>query len=365
MLPGLYVHVPFCSRKCPYCDFYSIPALNLIPDWLSGLEREAERHARDWPGPFGTLYLGGGSPSLLGPADLAALFAALARFPLADGAEATIEANPEDVTREKVALWKGLGLNRLSLGVQSLEPRWLRGSLSRSHKPRDAQAAIEAALAAGGLSLSLDLIYAHAGQTPDDWAAELARAAATGADHLSAYILTPAPGTPLARDLASGAAPALPGEEPAAGLFLTAGEILAGLGFERYEVSNFARGGAVCRHNLKYWRREPYLGLGPSAHSFDGHKRWANVPSVSGWSSALKAGRSPLRFLEELTPEQARMEAILLGLRLAEGLPLAAIPDPAKLEGLIEEGYLFVDGPRLKPSPKGMLVADGLARILA
>jgi oxygen-independent coproporphyrinogen-3 oxidase len=283
---------------------------------------------------------------------------------MAPGFEATIEANPEDVTPQKAQFWKTLGLSRVSLGVQSFDPRWLNGSLSRSHTVGDNKEAIET-IASAGLGLSLDLIFGHAGQTPQEWVAELDQAAATWADHVSAYLLTASPGTALGRALAEGAAPKLPGEALVSELFILAGEALGMRGFERYEVSNFARGGATCRHNLKYWRREPYLGLGPSAHSFDGRRRWANVPSVRRWSMALKGGRSPKDFVEELTPEQARLEEIMLGLRLAEGLDLEAVGESEALESLLRDGFLAKDGPRLKPSPKGFLAADAMARLLA
>jgi oxygen-independent coproporphyrinogen-3 oxidase len=328
------------------------------------LDKEADLYAKDWPGPFDTLYLGGGSPSLLTVNDLKTLFEVLEKFPLAEGHEATIEANPEDVTREKVKFWKSLGLNRVSLGVQSFNPQWLNSSLARTHTVEDNKAAIET-VAAEGLNLSLDFIFAHAGQSPQEWAAELDQAAATWADHVSAYVLTPAPGTALGRALAVGVAPKLPGEELTSELFLLTGEALAMRGFERYEVSNFARGGAVCRHNLKYWHREPYLGLGPSAHSFDGKKRRANTSSVRRWAQALSSGRTPLEFEETLTPEQVRMEEIMLGLRLSEGLPRELVKDSDKLADLIKDGFLAEVGQRLKPCPKGMLMADGLAKLLA
>ncbi|MDR2301357.1 MAG: radical SAM family heme chaperone HemW [Deltaproteobacteria bacterium] len=364
MLPGLYVHVPFCSRKCPYCDFYSISALDLIPLWLKALEKEAGFYAKSWPGPFETLYLGGGSPSLLTINDLKTLFETLEKFPLAENFEATIEANPEDVTEEKVKFWKTLGFNRVSLGVQSFNPQWLNASLSRNHTVADSKKAIDMVTSVG-LSLSLDFIFAHPGQSPQEWAAELDQAAATWADHVSAYVLTPSPSTALGRALAAGIVPRLPGEELTSELFLLTGEALAMRGFERYEVSNFARGGAFCRHNLKYWHREPYLGLGPSAHSFDGQRRWANVSSVKRWAVALEAGRLPYEFIEELSPDQVRVEEIMLGLRLSEGLSRDLVKESETLSDLIKDGFLTPVGDKLKPSPKGMLMADGLAKILA
>jgi oxygen-independent coproporphyrinogen-3 oxidase len=361
---GLYVHVPFCSRKCPYCDFYSISALDLISLWLEGLAREAGLLAPFWTAPFDTLFLGGGSPSLLNKTELKGLLAALSSLKLAGGSEITIEANPEDVTPEKAAVWADLGINRVSLGVQSFSEKWLVQSLGRTHTPYDNQKAIEA-VAAAGLRLSLDLIYAHAGQTPEDWAADLDAASAGWADHISAYVLTAAPGTPLAKALENKLAPRLPGEEAASELFLLTIEALKKKDFKNYEVSNFARGGAECRHNLKYWRREPYLGLGPSAHSFDGSKRWANVPSVRRWAVALAGGQRALEFSEDITSAQAHLEQVMLGLRLAEGFEISLVRPSEALDNFLNEGYLTIEGSRLKPTPKGLLVADSLARTLA
>ncbi|MDR0355270.1 MAG: radical SAM family heme chaperone HemW [Deltaproteobacteria bacterium] len=364
MPAGLYVHVPFCSGKCPYCDFYSITALDLIPLWIEGLAREAALMAPLWPEPFDTLYLGGGSPSLLSDSELTALFEALSPLGVIKGSEATIEANPEDVTPEKAASWLSRGVNRISVGVQSFDVRWLHDSLNRRHTVEENYQAINAA-AELGVSLSLDLIFGHAGQTPEEWAADLDKAANSWADHISAYGLTAAPSTLLGRALASGAAPKLPGEERSSELFMVTGEALAMRGFERYEVSNFARGGSVCRHNLKYWRREPYLGLGPSAHSFDGRRRWANASSVRRWAAALNRGERSLEFVEELTEQQIRLERIMLGLRLEEGLSVDLIEPSEKLTDLVENGFLTLVDSRLKPTPKGFMTADALAKLLA
>ncbi|MDR1296540.1 MAG: radical SAM family heme chaperone HemW [Deltaproteobacteria bacterium] len=364
MLPGLYVHVPFCARKCPYCDVYSVSAVSLIPLWLEGLAREAALRAGDWPGPFETVYIGGGTPSLLSPFDLAALFAAISPLKLAPGYEMTIEANPENVSVERVRTWLDFGVNRISLGVQSFDPRWLNESLSRGHTVGDNMGAADA-VASTGASLSLDMIFGHPGQQPEEWASDLDKAAATWADHVSAYCLTPGPGTPMGRALAAGVASKLPGEKLASELFLVAGEALGMRGFTRYEVSNFARGGAVCRHNLKYWRREPYLGLGPSAHSFDGRGRWSNTSSVRRWAAALGRGEHSLEFSEELTERQRRMEQVMLGLRLAEGFPAGLTEHPDKLAELEEGGFLTLSDDMVRPTPKGLLAADALAKILA
>ncbi|MDR2455251.1 MAG: radical SAM family heme chaperone HemW, partial [Deltaproteobacteria bacterium] len=335
MPSGLYVHVPFCSRKCPYCDFYSVGALDLIPSWLEGTAREAALAGPgflDSCGPFDTLYLGGGSPSLLTRADLRALLASLA--PLLGAAslkEATIEANPDDVTADKALFWKEAGFTRVSLGAQSFDARWLHASLERSHTPAETFAAIEA-VAKSGLNLSLDLIYGHPGQKPEEWAGDLDKAASGPARHISAYMLSAPPGTPLGRAVADGVVK-LPGEKMYAELFEVTGQALELRGFSRYEVSNHALEGFECLHNLKYWRREPYLGLGPSAHSFDGQRRLASVPSVRRWASALSRGERALAVSEVVTEEMARLEAVMLGLRMAEGLERSLVASSPKLGG--------------------------------
>jgi oxygen-independent coproporphyrinogen-3 oxidase len=358
--------VPFCPRRCHYCDFYSVPDLDKAPLYLKGLALEAAAAASGgtWQGSFGSLYLGGGSPGALPEEALRELFRSLARFPLAEGAEATLEANPQDVTAGSLRLWRSLGITRISLGAQSFSREGLKSSLGRLHGPEEALRAAEAILKAS-FSLSLDLIYGWSGQTLAAWEADLRRAASGGACHVSAYSLTVAAGTGLARLLAEGALAPLPGEDALAELFLAAGEILGGSGLFRYEVSNFARPGRECRHNLGYWRRAPYLGLGPSAHSFDGRSRWGNLASLSGWALALKGGRAPVSFRENLGPSEERLESVMLGLRLSEGLEARALEGSPALPGLIRDGLLVRRGFRLAPTERGLLAADYLARTLA
>lgn len=362
MPAGLYVHVPFCSRKCPYCDFYSISALDLIPAWLEGLSKEAALVEPGFPGPFDTLYLGGGSPSLLTKADLRDLFQVLARFLKTAPIEATIEANPEDVTEDKAKIWRDFGLTRVSLGIQSFDARWLHGSLERTHTPSDNFKAVEA-VAAAGLDLSIDLIYGHPGQKPEEWAGDLDKAASGPANHVSAYMLTASPGTPLGRAVAAGDT-RLPGEKALSELFEIAGQALELRGFNRYEVSNHAKPGSECRHNLKYWRREPYLGLGPSAHSFDGRERRSSASSVRRWISALSRGEQALEVQEAITDEMARLESIMLGLRLSEGFESSLVEGSDRLPGLLADGFLTLSGDRLISTGKGLLAADALARAL-
>jgi oxygen-independent coproporphyrinogen-3 oxidase len=323
-----------------------------------------ETGARSWEGPFGSLYLGGGSPSSLDAASIAAVFKILERFILSPGAEVTIEANPQDATGEMIRLWRDLGVTRISLGVQSFDARGLKEALGRLHGASEAFAAAEA-VSRSGAELSLDLIYGWNGQSLADWERDLRLAVNLSPGHVSAYCLTPAPGTRLAEMLASGEMPPLPDEGLLAEMFLAAGVILETAGIRRYEVSNFARQGRECQHNLRYWRRTPYLGLGPSAHSFDLATRRGNLASLSGWARALREGGSPLAFSEAIGPREARLETIMLGLRLSEGLEAGELATEPALEEFVRDGYIFREGGRLVPTEKGMLHADYLARRLA
>jgi len=394
-LAGLYVHVPFCRGKCAYCDFYSVPASpERIARWLGALAVEASLHAGSFPG-FDTLYLGGGTPSLLSVQELGALLETLRRrFPTSPDAEISLEANPDDATPEKIRAWRALGVNRVSMGVQSLEERHL-GLLGRRHNAAQALKALERVQAAGFASWSADIIFGLPGQAPGELAQELERLLSFGPPHVSCYQLTPARGTPLQRILESGRI-VLPGEEEQRGLFLAASRLLEDRGYLHYEVSNFCRrpGGAgardlcrpgaahgcgdapatgmqasertshACRHNLKYWTREPYLGLGPSAHSFRGNERWWNPGSLDRYCRALEGNRASAGGRETLTTEQERLEALSLGLRTRSGIlkrELLSFPGAGEaLPRLLRDGLLEETGERVAPTPHGFLVADRL-----
>jgi oxygen-independent coproporphyrinogen-3 oxidase len=362
--PGLYVHVPFCRAKCPYCDFFSVPSLRLIPDWLAALALEAERFP-DWQGtPFDTLYIGGGTPTTLSDEALARLFGLVRRaFRFTADVEVTVEANPEDLTLEKAALLIGLGVNRLSLGVQSFEAESLV-LLGRRHGPSETLRSIESARAAGFENLGLDLIYGRPGQTAAAWLKELDQALSFRPEHLSCYQLTFEPKTVFGRMKAEGRI-VPPDEERARELFLATADFLAGQGYEQYEVSNFARGVENrSRHNQKYWRRAGYLGLGPSAHSFRDEERWWNVASVKRYCRALSEGASPEAGRETLDPEQRVLEELYLGLRTSEGVALAEAAErpgfEAGLAAALERGLVKISAGRVLPTLEGFLVADRL-----
>jgi oxygen-independent coproporphyrinogen-3 oxidase len=360
---GLYVHVPFCRRKCRYCDFYSVPRTSGVAEWLDALEREAT-HYRDRFASFDTLYLGGGTPSLLAPEELVRLVEFLQRnFVICRDAETTLEANPNDVTSEKLALFRQLGLNRISLGVQSMDDREL-AFLGRTHSARQAARAMEQIRASGFPGFGVDLIYGLPGQTDTEWERSLREVLAFTPNHVSCYQLTVGEGTPL-RGMQEAALFELPDEEVERSLFLTASAILEEEGFTHYEVSNYARGDShVCRHNMKYWERTPYLGLGPSAHSFDGNSRWWNHRSVVQYCRDVNRGKRPVRGSERLSAEEADLERLSLQMRTKAGVSIRDLACREKtdevLPGLLEAGLLEVIGETVVPTREGFLVADRL-----
>ncbi len=364
---GLYLHVPYCRAKCPYCDFnVAIHRADRVGPFLEALGADIARHAAlPWAGrvPAVSLFLGGGTPSLLPPDGVAALVAAARRdLGLAPDAEVTLEANPDGLDAGWLRAVAAAGVTRLSLGVQALDDALLR-RLGRTHSAAQARRAWEAARAAGFASLSLDLLYGCPGQTVGAWRATLDEALGWKPEHLSAYALTLEARTPFGRR-----PPAeLPGEEAQVAQFELLCERAARAGLERYEISNFARPGFRSRHNLLYWRREDYLGLGPGAHGALGPLRYANERSQTRWRAAVLAGRWPIERLERLSPRQVAAERIVLGLRLAEGVPRAWIerhlagPGGAAdrvLARYLDAGVLAERAGRLALTDRGVLVSD-------
>ncbi len=367
--PGLYVHVPFCRTKCPYCDFASTTELGPRDAYVAGVLAEAQRAARHWPA-FDSLYLGGGTPSVLADAQLARLLGGLqTTCAFTADVEVTLEANPDDVTPARLATWRALGVTRLSLGAQSFLADELR-FLGRRHDARQTRAAARAARREGFAHVALDVMIALPRATPARLERSLAAALALRPDHLSVYLLTVAPRTPFGRLARSGALP-LPDEGRAADLFLLADARLTTAGFEHYEVSNYACGpGARSRHNQKYWHGVPYLGLGPAAHAFDGGvRRQANAQRLERYLAAVQAGRSPVARRERLTPAERRFEDLFLGLRTSAGVAESLLGDGPEVPGRIAEacrsGLLVRSGARLVPTTKGLLVANALAVALA
>jgi oxygen-independent coproporphyrinogen III oxidase len=368
MLPGLYLHVPFCLTKCGYCDFYSSTDSSHMQDFSGALEQEMRRYRGCHPF-FETLYLGGGTPSLLAAEDLTAIFSRLHQnFTLTPDAEITLEANPDDVTAAKLRLWRDLGVNRLSLGVQSLNDPELR-FLGRRHTAAQARRAVILAREAGFENLGIDLIYALPGQTEAGWLTTLKESLTLQPEHLSCYQLTIEADTPLGKKFAGGEFVPV-AEEQQRSFFLLTSEYLAERGYLHYEVSNFAlEEHYLARHNSKYWQQVPYLGLGPAAHSFHGRRRCWNVRSLQEYCRILGEGRAPIAGEEYLTVTQHHLETLCLGLRTRTGIALADLdhfPQARQtLAGLCEAGLLAIEQDRATPTRKGFLVADSLALMLS
>ncbi|HSL17684.1 MAG TPA: radical SAM family heme chaperone HemW [Methylomirabilota bacterium] len=371
---GLYVHVPFCTSVCPYCDFaVTIAGGDRRQGYLDALELEIGR-ARDLGLRFDTVYLGGGTPSTLDPPSLGRLVRALeGAFDLEAGTVRHLEINPEDVSPGSAAAWRQLGFTFASLGAQSFDDRDL-AFLGRRHDAATARRAVGLLVDAGFETVSADLIFGLPGQTSGHWRRQLELALGTGIHHLSCYQLTIHDGTVFGVRRRRGALAELD-EDRQAELYLLAHEVLGGAGWHGYEVSNFAAAPRHrSRHNSKYWSHAPYLGLGPSAHSFVGRRRWWNLRKVRLWAAALEAGRSAVEGSERLDDETLFTEAVMLGLRTADGLDLDALRRrfgdlAAGLDGLavdraLASGRLRCEGSRLAPTPLGMAVADALARDL-
>jgi len=370
-LPGLYIHIPFCLRKCAYCGFYSITDRSLIPDYLAALRREMALY-RGWAASFDTLYIGGGTPSILPEGDLEGLIADIrTAFTIATDAEITVEANPADITESLLASLRRFGVNRLNIGIQSFNDGIL-AFLGRRHNQKQAEEAIAAARRAGIENIGIDLIYGVPGQSMDVWLSTLRAAVALTPDHLSCYQLTLEEGTPLAERCSRGEV-VLPEEAVQADFFCNTSKFLEENSYLHYEVSNFARPGRESRHNGKYWNHTHYLGLGPAAHSFDGRRRWWNHRSVKTYRENLAAGKTPVIDSELLTDEQLRLEALFLGFRTRKGVDLEGyqrryhfdlLTEKGKMiRYLIDEGLAEIRDGFLRPTRNGMAVADSLALI--
>jgi oxygen-independent coproporphyrinogen III oxidase len=360
---GLYVHVPFCRAKCPYCDFYSTPALSLVEAWLESLRKEALFYKDCFPR-FNSLYFGGGTPTILSDDAFTKLIDFLrGHFVFAHDTEITVEANPEDVTGAKLAALKSCDVNRLSIGVQSFNDDELF-TLKRRHSARDAEAAVELARTAGFESIGIDLICLIPGQTEKSWMNSLRRALTFEPTHLSCYQMTFEEGTTFGRLKAEGTIAAA-SEETERRFFLLTSRFLEERGFIHYEISNFARDEAWrSRHNGKYWRHVPYLGLGPAAHSFDGTTRWWNLRSTKHYCRALDEGSRPIRGSEVLTDEQVRLERLYLGMRTRDGISLADACAGSRPETVLspleQSGLVKVADGRIFPTLEGFLIADRL-----
>lgn len=368
---GLYVHVPFCTVRCSYCDFYLLPEgargadepgrAAFVTALLAEIDAAAARHR----GPQAdTAHFGGGTPSLLPPDRIAAVLGALRRgFGLAPGSEIALEANPEDLTPDRCAALVDAGISRLAVGVQAMQDEALR-ALRRPHDRRGAERALRAARRAGFASLAADLILGLPDQAPAEALDGIRAVLDLGVDHLSLYLLEIHGRTRLGRAVALGRA-TLPPPDETADLWERAVDLLEVRGFEPYEISNFARPGHRSRHNLKYWTDAEYLGFGPAAHSYLGGERFANPSDLAGYIAAR--GRPAIRREPASRGARAR-EALYAGLRLAEGVDLAALrsrhggaipaTDDPRLASLREAGLVTLSGPRLALTRRGRLLSN-------
>jgi oxygen-independent coproporphyrinogen-3 oxidase len=376
---GIYIQVPFCQTKCTYCNFHTGPAARgLYGPYVRAVAREIGEHrslyrkAGTAESPLGdelvdTVYLGGGTPSLLEAADLAQVLEAVRSHFSHDLSEVTLEADPETITAENAAAWRAAGIDRISLGAQSFHDAELRAA-GRIHRRQDIFAAMERLRSAGFANISLDLIAGLPLQTAESWQESVNRLLSVRPEHVSIYLLEIDEGSRLGREALAGGnrygAATIPDDDTMAASYELASAALAGAGYEHYEISNWALPGFRSRHNLKYWRREPYLGFGAGAHSFDGRKRWANAHDAAEYVTAIERGALPVEQSEEIGPARALDEEMFLGLRQLEGIDLPAIERQygahlaSRVEPLLAQGLLERDGPRLRLSPARLAVSN-------
>jgi len=368
---GLYIHVPFCRTRCHFCAFYlQIHREDRAEAYLQSLEREIHLHAaRNTTGsrPLGTVYLGGGTPTTLTSEQLSNVLAWVrSYFGVEEDAELTLEAHPDTVTGEELERLAEAGFNRISFGLESMDDEELR-RIGRSPDARRIHVAVQLAREAGFVNLNLDLIYGLPGQSLDSWRSTLDQTIALDPTHVSCYALTVEEGTRLHVDLVRGTA-----NEPDPVLQNAmedeAEDRLARGGYERYEISNYCRPGFPCRHNLRYWMNEDYLGLGPSAQSYVNGRRFGNVDDLAVYHDALESGRLPILQDEQLNSERQRREALVFGLRLTDGIDLMTLgagPHPADVERalthLIDRGLVEEAAGRIRLTAVGRRFADSVA----
>jgi oxygen-independent coproporphyrinogen-3 oxidase len=364
----IYLHVPFCARRCSYCDF-AIAVRREVPTdaYVGAVLREWEswQTHESWVGSdlVDTIYFGGGTPSRLDPQGITTILERIARDrTVAPGAEITVEANPEDVSAERADRWVAAGVNRVSLGAQSFDPAVLEW-MHRTHGAAQIGSAVTALRKAGIGALSLDLIFGLPASLGRRWQDDLDQVLALDAGHLSLYGLTVEERTPVARWAARGEVVPVD-EDRYAAEFLQADAVLGSAGLEHYEVSNYARPGHRARHNSAYWRRAPFLGLGPSAHSGWGrHRRW-NLREWPAYERALASGASPVAGTERLDDDAVALEELYLGLRTAAGVPAGSLPGETGAAWL-SSGWATVSGGRLRLTPEGWLRLDALTAAAA
>jgi putative oxygen-independent coproporphyrinogen III oxidase len=342
---GVYIHVPFCARRCDYCAFATWTDRHHLLDAYAGACRREIAEA-ELP-PASSVFFGGGTPSLLPAELLCSILGVIAR---AEDAEITVECNPDSVSAAGFDAYRDAGVTRLSFGAQSTAPHVL-ASLGRTHCPGDLERAVSMARAAGFSDFNVDLIFGAVGESVDDWARTLDDVLALSPSHVSAYALTVEPGTPLALEPARH-----PDDDDQAEKYALADAVLTDAGLANYEISNWARPGHECRHNLLYWRQGDYRGIGCAAHSHSAGCRWWNVRTPERYIAAISEGRSPVAASEELDAETRELERLQLALRTRDGVPAEAVPDDPAFANLVDR-----NGNRVRLTVDGRLLANEVA----
>ena len=374
---GIYIQVPFCQTKCTYCNFHTgVFSRSLYSPYAAAVCAEIVRHRELYaaegiqaiPGPsVDTIYVGGGTPSLLEPAALARMLDAIRSTFDCALEETTLEADPETIAPEKAAAWVAAGFNRISLGAQSFSDAELAAA-GRMHRREDVFAANRFLRALGFRNISMDLIAGLPHQTQTSWDANVAQILELRPEHISIYLMEIDEGSRLGREVLSGgprySAAALPDDDSMAAFYERACARLASTGYVHYEISNWALPGFESRHNLKYWRRDPYFGFGAGAHSFSGTQRWANTHDPAAYAAAIEQRRSPVEQLETVSREQALEEELFLGLRQLQGIDLARVESQynsnlrPRIEELRAQGLVEFDGTRLRLAPDRLTVSN-------
>ena len=366
---SFYVHIPYCIKRCGYCDFNTYTPSELqdgatleivSADYIDAVVQELKSAPKD---PVSTIFFGGGTPSLLPAHDLGQVIAAIkARNGLTADCEITLEANPDSVTAEKLAEYLHVGFNRISFGMQSAKPHVL-AALDRTHNPANVEKAITMARAAGFQSISVDLIYGTPGESLQDWQDTVEAALSLDIDHISAYALIVETGTKLAAQIKRGDL-TMPNDDLMADMYLLVDQMCEAKGLTWYELSNWSKPGHQCRHNIAYWEHKNWWGLGPGAHSHIDARRFWNVKHPTTYKQKVFAGESPVLESEQLTAEQIKDESILLGIRMRDGLQIELL-EPHQMEVLAvyrENGFIQLHEDRVILSPAGRLIADRIVR---
>ena len=365
-MSGIYIHIPFCRKACHYCDFHFSTSRGNEGEMMSAMSKEIYLRKDFLSSPVSTIYLGGGTPSLISPEKISELLNTIHQhFLMDDDVEITLEANPDDVTTTQAIQWKKAGINRISLGVQSFRNEWLDW-MNRAHNADQSIRAILSLQEAGLTNLSIDLIFGMPEQTLEAWSEEIDTALHFDIPHLSCYALTSEPKTALWHMIESGKRLQIDADQQA-GMFLILMDKLEQAGYEHYEISNFTQPGFRSRHNSAYWKRIPYLGIGPSAHSFNGMQRMWNIKNNAGYLKQINTGLLPLT-AENLSPAEQWNEYIMIALRTKEGIDLIEVEEQwgkNRLDRLIQDAasslerqLLIKEYNHIRLTRAGKLLAD-------